>query len=530
MGRKRSNVPYIVQLLDIMSPGERKIAEGHFCTIANQSNPQGLILIRTILKYLDEDQSSVSDGVELIVKRVYNDFPEQRICNLSNRIIQRLHESLLLDVNLNRDSNFDPLTRLSLNIQKRVLELRVLFQKGVLEKVPRMLAQLEKRTSDLELFAVQLDLLNLKHEYLLSIDKLSELLPVSVAIEECEGKIRAIRLAKSFLSMTFREDELESDLQNISALESRIANLNSFESAYSSLNLEFYRRFLEIKLHERKKEYETALELGQALLNRVVSEPMLSSVDHVGRLKLQLSRLELILYEPELALDRIQELKEILPVSSNAFSKVLEAEFLANFYNGNFQRSEEILLGLMGDQGGTTPIDQSRSYWNDHYSFVLFALDRYQEASRWMALDQGGNRYSGDASAIRRVLQIMVSIEQKQIREAEAGIENLRKFLAYAKRKKQQLRGRWEFFYAIFRQLIRNNYDFSRTCKDCRPELRSLSSNELPFKWVIHSSELLPLHFWFLQKNENPVSPRPVTTWQQTVNLLASQPTVSLSV
>ena len=497
MNPKAQNFAYLLKILRKLSRDEIKTLRQYFDFYYDLADNKPRKLLELILCKID----SVSDDKLLHI--IHQSFKKSETSNLTSRIIQNIHESLVTEPNIRKKGTFKSYEKAYLTVSKRIMQIRVLWGKGISTKIPLMLGRIEKEAIKYELFDELIQILLLKQEYWGHRKGLAYYLSLDAEIEKHKTTAEAIQKAKKACRMiTLTNDEKGDKFSLLQFVEQALIESKAAFTHSPSRYLFFYLGILRIEYFQQLREYEAAAEACMELATFIEENLGIFSIRRLAIAYIQVANNALFIERFDLARKYVQIAKELLPLGDFNLVVAEEIEFLACFYAHDSSSAEQVIQHLLERK----PITQAPKRWHRkvfYFANLLFVKNDFKESNRLLQ-ECGTIRNDKDGWNIGiRFLEVLNYIELQQLEIADLNHTNLKRHL-YAQRRKGKVAPRWFLISNILGNLIKAGFDFSKAYEASSAQLSLLESSDQEYKWEVCTPEMIQFQSWFLRKLGQP--------------------------
>ncbi|MEM0998402.1 MAG: hypothetical protein AAGN35_15185 [Bacteroidota bacterium] len=452
-----SNLAYIIDYLKALPPKEIDNLQQYLNLVYQLPTAKPKQLLDLLVRGID-----YRTEVE-ITHSVREYFRPSEISNLTTRLINILHEMMLLDAFMWPEADGIPeIERTQVNVRKRILQVQILTRKSKSEKVGIYLDIIEKRALKHELFAELVEILRIKQEYWRGRKSRSYMREISQSIELYARLDKVLMRAERAMieGMSIWEPPSSASLHAL------ILDLEALALPSLSRRVQLACRILNFQARSASQEAPALwkdIVASRDVLSATASSRMLAflacTLLNEGRIAEVPEILEIALVTvPEKAVDRLL---------------IMEMQLLLALRQSKRERAEEHMATLRGALEGWTS-----SEINDRIDLYQIAVDfqrgNLREASARYLECKVSRRESPGWGVGRRILEIMIAVDRHDLVTADIRHQCLIKHY-YSKKLKTKLSPRWMQILAVLKALNKQAYNVEAAVADAASELEQLS-------------------------------------------------------
>ncbi len=471
-----------------------------FDTRKGRYKPKTLILLDLLVKY------DVAKVEQLLPKRL-----DVQSADATRMIIQRLKEkiaeSLLLDVNINRTGDYDELFKSRVALSKKKMVSEIYRSRGLVKEKLELYDQMIKKAKKYELYEDLVQVLQMKKEHVglregeKAFNKLNE------EIAFYEGCREAVNHAKNAYYTTIQNYAFKGLNRNVvcdtyaPALEREIKDLKQMFERSTSATVGYYYYLLQIEYFQVRHEYHKASEYCQYFIDIVRNNPSVYLTRRLGIGYLNLSQNEIFNHSFEYAAGIAQQAKDCFIADSKNHALAIELDFYASFYRNQLPYAQEIMQQLIDNKKA----DQSefRISWRSYLlACTHFAMGNYKKTHNILQLTGFIDKDKEGWNIGIRTLNIINGIERKLFDYSDSQIVNMQQFIRQSL-KHRPVRERDQVILKLLLELRKYSYDFVEVARINCASLELLASCEDGVRWEPQSPELIVFHKWFEAKLNN---------------------------
>jgi len=464
--------------------------------------PKSIILYDLLEKY-EEDEKVVS----LLKKKVPSEDARRMIIT---RLREKMLSSLLLDVNLSREENYDEQAQARANVIQGKLQGGLLLARGQRKVGFHVIDRSIQQAKHYEFYDDLVDMLSIERQFVKAFKGTDE------AFYELDREIEnysACRDAANLSKKYFEEVTMKYGFKGLSRvpiekaqlefLKERIDELEKEFDNTSSATVGYYYYFLLIEYNQLQNNLEAASESLDNLVQMLENNPAI-------RRKVRLASVNANMGVNELWLHRFEgagllfetSLTHLRPNTRN-HSVITELLFYSQFYSGEFEEANATLQSLVESKHA----DQSEfriAVRNYLLACVAFATGQFKLVNRYLINSQSIGQDKEGWNIGSRFLSVMLAIEQEKFDYADSLLVNLRQFIREGL-KGVVIRKRDKLILDVLLELRKKSYDFRETVETKQDAIDELSLDNMETGWVLQTPEMICFHTWFDDKlNDRP--------------------------
>jgi hypothetical protein len=485
-----------------------------FDTRGENYDNKGEKLFNEILSDLNGEKSS-EDYMKLLYQNLN---AKDSFIKLVFRLKNKILESIILDINLERKTSFSALSKAGITIKKKFAYAMILRARSNTDIALQLLDSAIKDGIEYEFWDDVINSLKEKREivalckgkteYQAVQTQLIRARAVSKAISKAQHEYHKVGLISNF-GVWLKKHSVE--------LRSVIVEIRELHRETKSALCEYYLRLLEIAYYQGMEDYNKAEVCLKRLVELLEKE---KSVKHgIKRASALLNLAETHLYQGNFVsalLIAKDAIRQIAP-SHNIVIRGIELQFYAIFYNGEYFKA----LALI-NQAQKAIEDNNWEFIKGRLIYLkactTFCIGDFAAVDGFLAEINPVENDKEGFNLYLKILLIINSIEREKFDLAADYIEAFRKLISYLK-KGHTVQNRVTNIYTILNMLAGNAFDFSKTKPKVKNQLAALEgpSNE---QWKILSAELVIFEQWFLAKAESRKFSQSIIVPQQFISKL----------
>lgn len=486
----------ILRIVNRLTEEEKSAARSYLTTFGQKGKEARAIhLFDFIVAHNNEKKRTPIDAKELEL-RVYGEPASANFTRLVYRLREKILESLVLDVNVNRPDAYDERTRVNIEIRKNITQAQILQSRGlqdlseaILEKV----IQQAKKFEILEelLLAIRL-LINLRrsqdggkylNKWLAVYEKYDFMKSALVRAEASMCRVHA--------ELDFKAGEKAKSDWLKSILDEMAADYRKTSCAHIGFNY-FY---LQAQYYQIQRDFRNARKALEDNLKLLETHPSIYTGIRVGNVLSNIADNDLYLLQ--FARSQKTAAKASLHFKENSFNhqQAVELVFYSHYYRGDYKSAKATILQLLPDTEMSTDLQYKQGKRFYLLACTCFMLGDFSTTLK--LVNRIVNPIEEDREGWNiglRVLTIMALIEAQKFDEAQSRIAALKTFTDSIG--KDMITERTLTVITLLRKLSNAAFDFKVLNQKESARIESLSSME----WLPKSTEMVIVHQWILSK------------------------------
>ena len=491
------NNPYLIQLqklIEALHTSEIRLARKHI--LAYESNHttkhrKMFLLFQLICHKSRHDYSRIK-------QKVSPNSNNDSFNRLIKRTINRVYESLMLDVNISRKDAYNEFFRVQIDVRKKLIRAQILLSKGLIDQAKRNIRLIKRTTKVYELYDELVESLFLLQRVYGNAKEFKEFKIVKAEIKRYEHTRKLLLESKS-LYHSIKAELSTSLVKNKEKRDvfTEIHKLKEYFDETSSYKILSYYLLLMMEFYYMNNQYKAEIETGLNFISHLKQQKSIYSKNRISLIYSSLSN-SLIGACDFLNTDKFADASIKWAKNNPTLDHLiaLEQKVKALIYLGKHERAlEEIERILSHSLIEKYPFQKTKA---DYFSAVIaFLLCDYKFASR-KVYDLGFIEKDKEGWNLWiRLLRVMISLEKEDISTVDFELESFRKYLERIGVDKSS---RMQMIFNVLHQLERNDFDFAATYKKNEINFQLLRSLGKPYKWDSTTAEIVVFHEWFEAK------------------------------
>lgn len=431
------------------------------------------------------------DDEEILVE-VCAKYEPGLIANLSTRIINVLHENLVLDVNLYKKGKFRQETQARVSVRKRLLQIRLMLQSGNTDKVSIYLDKTEAKAQRYEFFEELLELIRLRSEFLGYRKGASFLQQEHLRRRLMQSRLQALEKAREELDLL--QSMLLSNhcpLQLGEQIRTSLSWIKRLPDLHRSSRLAWYAAYFKGLASYVQGDFIQGKDHLRSFLTKSEQRADLFGGKKIALIQWLQGMISLREGRPLQASEWGEKAMSNLTQGSVGWLLTRELLFRSYLISGVLRKARAALNDLI-ERGACDHLQQKYHLFAAALAFR--AGDRIQahqllrEQSSFRADVQGYNFFS-------RLLELMVAVEESNFDQADAVFQKLKR-LWFHQKKKGGGNPRWELIIRILNQFNKIGFNRFLGRSQWTSWIEDLSTFNGILGWDSAGPEILPFHEW----------------------------------
>ena len=486
----------LLDLIDSMSRSELELTRKHLRAYASNFTHKRnkMFLLFDLIAY-----KGLRD-YDAIKKKITPDIRENSFNRLIKRLIDKIQESLLLDINIKRKDTYSELFQVRFEIRKQLIKSQILRNKSLIILSKKVLQSILKKTKLYELYDELIEaLFYLQNISSSSISKKEfDLLADEIKFyEECRSKLQEARSMHQNYQVNAYSKASNKNMSNL--LDEYIPVLKKYAEETGSANIFSFYYLLLMEKYYIDEKIDEEIEIGLEFLKLLKSNKAIFSKSRIAGIYSSLSntvysacnfKLNYLFSKHSVAWSKHN------PGANHIFAHQNQIRSL--FFLGNYIDCLNHIYELekLPSLRKFTLFSTQVSYMK---AITFFALGEFQSADSELYSLREIEKDKEGWNLWIRIMRILCSIELLRHNLIDYDVESFRKYIERTS-KQYGVRKRDKLILSVLIELDRNNYNFQLTAEKRTKELEQLSSTTKAYKWEPKSPENILFHDWFKAK------------------------------
>ncbi|MEQ8908571.1 MAG: hypothetical protein RIC95_05235 [Vicingaceae bacterium] len=497
------NLNRLKKLIQNLRTEEKRLALKHLSAYDTHNSGQKTKmrhLCKVILKDSDIQYERIK---ELVSKNANSDAFNQLI----KRTIERIRESLILDVNIMRKGNYSIVFQKKFQIRKQIIECKILGGRGLTLESSLLIEKLIKEAKRYELFDEILELLRMKQDTTVNLEGLK-------AYEHLENEILHYENIRDYYlearkTINYYHAKINfkaSSKSNRELMQSTKERLEEYAKQSNSVNISSMAYLVAMDYYEYTEQYEDNYHNCLAFLKLIRSKEIIRSENREMYVIGKLIKNQMLNHKFNSAADFIQSSQKINIKSKNRlYYEIIVSKCFNEFYLGD-------LMGVANSQSkldefpiAKTELESTKIFY--YKAMYYFSKEEFRQANLLLQNLPLLEKDKEGWNVWLKIMRILSSIELLRLELIDYDIANFQKYMQRIERK-HELSKRDKQIVKVLHVLDRNDFDFKATFKEVEPTLVLLSSKDGEYRWKPLSPEIVLFHDWFYSKlHDKPYKP-----------------------
>ncbi len=490
------------ELLQAMNPQEIDILRHYLTAFGSrkEAEPLSLRLMDMLLKSKDP----LSDAI--CSKKLYGKAKDNRYEKLKSRLKQKVLDSLINDINIERNKDWDDIELVTIKLRKKLAQYYFLsLSKPNQAMIQHLLDEIIQVAKKYESYQVLAEALKFQKytvgfrkgatTYNLINQEIKKYELLQQSVNQANDLYYRMLLIQNFSSNVEKSKYRKYLKKNILILKQLYNNTKS-----SSVGYFFF--LFERNFYGLENDYNAASETCFNLIEILTNNPAIFRKQRIGSAYLFLSQCKIELDENEDSLQYAKKGKLYFPVKSDNYLSALEIEFRANQSLQKIHDAFEITNDLIQNTQFTKASSLRQGIYHYYHACTLFQIKNYPACIKSFLTNSALSQDKTGWDFGLRYMIILSHIELEHYDLATNAVEALRKHIERSDREKP-IRKRDRMIYQILRTLSEHSFNFKETLRIERTKLDKLESQVAHLKWERLGHELVRFEQWLLRKADS---------------------------
>ncbi len=484
-------------LISVLKKEELTLAKKHLSAFESYHTKEPskmLRLFKGMLKYPDIQYDRLK---KLVSKEITNKSFNQLIARTSERV----QESIILDINLNRKENYSTIFQNQIKIRKYLIQSKVLYGRGMRSITIKLIDWVLKTSKKYELYDELVEAIYFKQGMVLSTKGEKSFLSLENDLnfyENCRVLLRKSRqLYRSYYASISFKGKVQNDY---SFLINAITQIENFYQNTKSANILSYLLLLKLEKAVVFKDYDLGKEAGESFIKALKESAAIYSPVRAGIINYNICDNEISALRFKDAITFGLRAKKILFEFSMNLNSITTIDLLslAYFYNEDYINSIKVIDELdSNNQLNKFPLQKSILIYRK--AICYFSTGKYRDASLLFNNLQEIEKDKEGWNLWIRIMRILCSIELLKLNMIDYDVESFRKYIQRLNRSRD-VRKRDQLILKILIELDRVDFDFKKVEEKRKEELELLNSTNMGYEWEPKSPEMVIFGDWFQAK------------------------------
>lgn len=486
-------------LVRALKPEEEALAEKHLSAYDTYDTPKTSKMFSAYKVILKEPDIQYKKLKKLISpKTTHKSFGQ-----LLNRTINRIKESLILDINIFRKGNYSKVFQKRFQIRKELVQARIIRGRGLVSESILLYDKIIRIGKQYELYDELIEALQLKQSALVSTKGLKafeEMEEIIAFYTHCRNLYTsAVTVYNKYYAVVNFSSTKKG---NVKVLKKTIDQLKQSVEETNSANIETLYYLLSLEYQSLTRNYIENRNIGENFLKLISKNP---AVESKAR---QVYVLNLLIENQILILDfnsAVEYGKRAMSLMAGTLNRnlyyCLELLSYAYYYQQEFDKVEHYHREME-----RFPLYKREVYQRTKIFFVramsYFVKEQFREALLLLNNMEELEKEKEGWNVWIRIMRILCSIELLKLNMIDYDVESFRRYLERTDKRKD-VKPRDKLILKVLIDLDRNSYDFKQTQEKSKKELSELNKVNGKYSWEAQTPELILFHDWYQAKLEN---------------------------
>ncbi len=486
------------KLLHTLTPLQVKILKKYLTSFSTRDpNTKFWELAELLLK-----NRSKAPSLKICAQKLYNSKPDFRIKRLKNRLYIKVLDSLLIDINTNRDIYHDVWHPIQIRLRKKMILFDLLKYTPMKATLGmEMITDIISTAKQYEFYPILLDAMYiLKWNYTLrkGIDYFNKINKEIEFYEKCKTYSQRALDLNTLLGQTStfnsKTDKTKYERFLIASIEE--LQLAFLETKVSSVG--YFLKTFELTLFSHQKKYSEAKAVATSMIEFLNKHKNIGRKERFGVWYGYISQIETELGEYDLALESNFKSREYFAENPLNISISKKLELDIHYLKEDYPRALELAEELSSISEIVTG-DFRHDMFLYYKGCIYFQMGEFRMAARLFNLKFKLTKDKLGWEVNIRFMRIMTMIELGKPDEAHAMVDALSKHI---ERYQQinDLTERDKLILKLFQELAREGFAFSQPGEKTYHYILQLKEVGKSHSWEPLTPELIRIHNWVIKK------------------------------
>ncbi len=443
---------------------------------------------------------------------------------LSIRLIEKIHECLILDINVERKDVYPEFVKATIDVRKKIMQAHILLGRGLSNELENVYDKIIVKAKKYELYSELVEVSYLKQIYLGLRKGKVEYEKLTAEIKFYEYCRDAVHKATDYYYRLIINNEFSSiNVVDKKLLSESVDDLKEIYNYTKSANIGYYLHLLEFELFQINGQQIEAKSVCHNLVDLIQDNPSIYMKRRLGSAFYNLAENELYSYDFKSAGLHARLAQDYFNKNTSNHSAARELEFYSFYYQGDLEKADLAINSLISETVVHSEFHDSRraflaanvAFLKKNKRVAKNLLDECKE------IDKDKEGYNIGI----RILSIMNQIDGEVMDIAQNQIESMRKHIERTMKMKE-VRGRDITILRILNELVNQSFDFEAVWKSRKHLFDLLASEDEDQKWDIKGHELVIFQEWFKARANQ--SEYPVAIQKPIITATKEEPAVTL--
>jgi hypothetical protein len=492
------NFNNLQELSSSLKEEEINLAKKHliaFESYRTKSPSQMLRLFKLILKNPDIQ-------LDRAKKKIAPDSTLKSFNQLVKRTLDRVLESLILDINISRGDMYSPVFQYRFKIRKLIMQASILQGRGLSSFSLKNFNWIIKTSMKYELYDELIETLYLKQAVVFNRDGQKAYDKIAEEINYYESCRNLLRKAKDLYRSFYARASFQANTKKlVYELESSLAQLEKENKLLKSANVSLYTYPLKMESATLKKDFDSGLDIGTRFIELLKTNPSIYSKIRIGIYYSNLADNEISAYRFKSAQRfsgfAIDYLKDRMTINNLI---AIELNALGLFFEGKYQECLNSIESIMGEPIiDRYNIHKTKLFY--YKAMAYFALGDYKLAYMLLNNLPDLEKDKEGWNVWIRIMRILCSIEEGKFKLIDYDLESFRKYIQRVD-KKTEVVERDKVILKFLLELEKSDFKYESLAESSqlKKELDSINSLNGIHIWKPSSPELIIFDIWLKAK------------------------------
>lgn len=500
----------LYQLLHSLSPQQVKVLKNYLTSFSTRDHHTKFWELASLhLKKRDH-----APTLKECSEKIYKSLPDGRIEQLKNRLYLKVLDSLLIDINTNRDIYEDDLHPIQIRLRKKMILYDLLKYTPLRETVGlEIIKDIISTAKQCELYEILLDAMYiLKWNY-----------GMRKGVEFFQKMNKDIEVVERNKKYAQRALDLYAQLGQFSTFNTKAGKDKYKEFMHDSIlelrqyyvetgikSVGYFLKTFEMTSNQLNKKFHEAKEAALEMIVFMNQNKSISRRGRYGVCNSYIAEFETELGNYDSAITYLRKARTFFSGSQINLAINKKQELDIFFLKGDYKKALEIANEL--SQTSTKVTGDFRHDIILYYKACChFMLGEFRDCARLLGLKFQITRDKLGWEVNIRFMRIMTMVERDNPDEAFSMVQSLQKHMERYK-PTQDLSERDQMLLQVFKELGKEGFAFDRPGDKVYRLLLLLMEKGKPHSWEPLSPELIQVHNWIIGKYKHFLPPKPMPT------------------
>jgi tetratricopeptide (TPR) repeat protein len=418
------------------------------------------------------------------------------------RVRNKIFESLIIDVNINRPNAYSERVKAAIEVRKRLTVAQIIQSRGLRNESGEMFEEIITIGKKYELYEELLLAIRLyiSHLTMTTNNKgVAKLLEMYEKYDDCKNA--ALKAEMRYNEVLIKADYYSGKDVDTVWLENILDNLRIDYKRTGSAQVGFHFFYIESQFFQASGEYKNARESLEDLIRLLDARPSIYTKMRQGAAMLNMADNDIYLLQFERCFGTAYQSLKFFNEGSFNHGQGIDLMFYSKFYTRKYLRALEFIEVVLPKKVEKTEIDFRVGKRLFLKANCLFMLRDFPEALKLLnELNPIEDDKEGWNAGVR-ILTIMCLLELDLHEEATTKIQALATFIST--NGKNSFPERTRLIYSLLLKFKPANFNFATIYQKEKAKIEQLNSAEGNLRWKIKSPEMVIFNQWLLAKTFN---------------------------